>query len=50
MDIYDSDGVLLQSFPWEYGLKRKPVRFYNDLMYFIDTDEMSIMVYRIVEH
>jgi len=50
MDIYDQDGILLQSIPWDLGYKRRPIYVKNDLMYFIDTNEMSIMEYKIVEH
>jgi len=50
MDIYDQDGILLQSIPWDLGTNRRPVYVKDELIYFTDSNDMTIYEYRIVEH
>ncbi len=49
LEVYDSDGILLQRIPWEFGNSRPLKLIKGDRMFFIDNNDMRVYEYRIVE-
>ncbi|MFC1477801.1 hypothetical protein ACFL6L_04975, partial [candidate division KSB1 bacterium] len=48
-EVYDTQGILLQRIPWEFGKGRRLKHIEGDRLFFVSWNDTAVYEYRIVE-